>query len=360
MLKKVLTISIIIAFIATLGLTDAGCKTTATTTTSAESTKAAETTTTAAAETTTAAKKYEIVVVDKIEGIPWFVATAAGIKKASEELGVNAYQVGPAQADPAQQVKVIEDMINKGVDAILTWPNDSQSVEPAFKKAKERGILTMTMENPQQKEVTWNVEPIDTTVWMQTLADEVVARMGTDVGEYVIFTGGATVASHNAWADILEKYISEKYPNLKEATKRFPTEESQITAHDKTLEYINTYPNLTAIFGIGSINGPGAAQAVREKGLQGKIHVAGMSLPSDSKQYLEDGSMDISVLYNVVDTAKGWIYVAKLTLDGEKITDGMSIPGLGNVKVEGQNITSSLVLKITKDNVDQIIKDLGF
>jgi simple sugar transport system substrate-binding protein len=331
-----------------------GCKPAAPAETAAETEAATTATETAVAE------PYEIVVVDKIEGIPWFVATAKGFKMAAEELGVNAYQVGPAEADPAQQVKVIEDMISKGVDAILTWPNDSQSVEPAFKKAKSQGILTMTMENPQQKEVTWNVEPIDTTIWMQTFADELVAAMGTDVGEYVIFTGGSTVASHNAWADILEKYISEKYPNLKMATERFPTEESQIVAHDKTLEFISAYPNLTGIFGIGSINGPGAAQAVREKGLQDKIQVISMSLPSDSKQYLEDGSMDISVLYNVVDTAKGWIHVAKLTLDGTEITSGMEIPGLGNVTVEGINITSSLVLKITKENVDQIIEELGF
>lgn len=305
-------------------------------------------------------EEYEIVVVDKVEGIPWFVATAAGFKKASEELGVNAYQVGPAEADPAQQVKIIEDMITKGVDAILTWPNDSQSIEPAFIKAKEQGILTMTMENPEQKEVTWNVEPIDTTVWMENFADELVSAMGTDVGEYAIFTGGSTVASHNAWADILEEYITGKYPNLKMATERIPTEESQIVAHDKTLELISAYPDLTGIFGIGSINGPGAAQAIREKGLQDKIQVICMSLPSDSKQYLEDDSMDVSILYNVVETARGWIHVAKLELGGEEITNGMDIPGLGTVKVEGQNVTSSLVLKITKDNVDEIIEELGF
>ncbi len=126
------------------------------------------------------------------------------------------------------------------------------------------------------------------------------------------------------------------------------------------MELISAYPDLTGIFGIGSINGPGAAQAIREKGLADKVHVISMSLPSDSKQYLEDGSMDVSILYNVVDTARGWIHVAKLELDGKAITDGMEIPGLGAVKVEGQNVTSSLVLKITKDNVEEIIEELGF
>ena len=250
-------------------------------------------------------------------------------------------------------------MISKGVDAILTWPNDSQSVEPAFIKAKERGILTMTMENPEQKEVTWNIEPIDTLIWMQTMADEMVKAIGTDTGEYIILTGGATVASHNAWADILEDYLAETYPNLKPAQERFPTEEDQIIAHDKTLEFINLYPNLTAIFGIGSINGPGPAQAIKEKGLQDKIHVVGMSLPSDSKQYIDDGSLDATILYDMKDTARGWTYVAKHTLDGEEIVDGMEIPGLGTIKLEGQNVTATNVLIINKDNIDQIIEDLG-
>ena len=55
--------------------------------------------------TETAAKEFEIVTVVKIAGIPWFNRLEEGVKQADQELGVNAYLLGPADADLAQQVK---------------------------------------------------------------------------------------------------------------------------------------------------------------------------------------------------------------------------------------------------------------
>lgn len=51
-----------------------------------------------------------------------------GVNEAAKKLNVNAYQVGPATPDPAQQVKVIEDLIAKNVDAIIVVPKRCQSV----------------------------------------------------------------------------------------------------------------------------------------------------------------------------------------------------------------------------------------
>src|SRR5262249_230819 len=51
----------------------------------------------------------EIAVVVKIGGIPWFTAMEQGIKKAGEENHVKAYMVGPTTADPAQQVRAVEE-----------------------------------------------------------------------------------------------------------------------------------------------------------------------------------------------------------------------------------------------------------
>ena len=111
-------------------------------------TTAAPTTAPAATESGGAKEPYEIAVVVKITGIPWFNTVEMGVKRAAAELGVNAYQTGPAQADPAQQVKVVEDLVAKGVDAIAVVPNDAKALEPVFKKAKEKGIIIITHESP--------------------------------------------------------------------------------------------------------------------------------------------------------------------------------------------------------------------
>ncbi|MCK4516660.1 MAG: substrate-binding domain-containing protein, partial [Spirochaetaceae bacterium] len=82
---------------------------------------------------------FEIATVVKITGIPWFNRMEVGVTRAAEELGVNSYQIGPADADPAQQVRMVEDLISKGVDAICVTPNDATALEPVFNRAREQG-----------------------------------------------------------------------------------------------------------------------------------------------------------------------------------------------------------------------------
>lgn len=75
-------------------------------------------------------------VVVKIGGIPWFNAMEAGIKEQSNKLGVDGFMVGPTSADPALQVRAIEDLIAQKVDFIGVVPNDAKVLEPVLKKPR--------------------------------------------------------------------------------------------------------------------------------------------------------------------------------------------------------------------------------
>ncbi len=48
--------------------------------------------------------------------------------------------VGPTQADAAQQVRAIEDLIACKVDVIGIVPNDAAALEPALQRARAAGI----------------------------------------------------------------------------------------------------------------------------------------------------------------------------------------------------------------------------
>ncbi len=212
------------------------------------------------------AKPYEIAVVVKITGIPWFNVVETGVDRAAKELNVNAYQTGPAQADPAQQVKIVEDLVAKGVDAIAIVPNDAKALEPVLQKAKEKGIVIITHESPDQVGTDFDFELIDNVKFGEHAWDQLVKYMG-DCGEYAIFVGGLTVPLHNFWADTGIEYAKTKYPNLKLVTERIPCGEDQELSRQKTLELIKAYPNLKGIVGFGSLGPIGAAQALKEKGL---------------------------------------------------------------------------------------------
>jgi simple sugar transport system substrate-binding protein len=296
---------------------------------------------------------YEIAVVVKITGIPWFNVVEMGVDRAAGELSVNAYQTGPAEADPAAQVKIVEDLISKGVDAIAVVPNDAQALEPVFEKAKEAGIIVITHESPDQVGTDYDFELIDNVKFGEEAFEQLVRHMG-DSGEYAIFVGGLTVPLHNFWADVGIEYVQEKYPNLTLVTERIPCGEDQELARQKTLELIKAYPNLKGIVGFGSLGPIGAAQALKEKGLEDQIAVVGTVIPSQAAPYLADGSLKEGILWNPSDAGFGMVWLAKYLLDGNEIKTGVEIPGLGSVIVEGNLVKVDNILYITSENADSL------
>lgn len=293
----------------------------------------------------------EIATVVKITGIPWFNRMEVGVKKAAQDLGVNAYQVGPADADPAQQVKMVEDLISKGVKAICVTPNDAKALEPVFNRARQQGIIIVTHESPDQKGKDYDLELIDNVKFGQHHWDMLVKHMGPK-GKYAIFVGGLTVPLHNLWADEGIKYAKEKYPELELVTERIPCGEDQELSKQKTLELLKAYPDLGGIVGFGSLGPPGAAQALKEKGLTDKVAIVGTVLPGHAAPYLKDKSLDHGILWDPADAGYAMTWIAKQLVEGKKLTNGMDIPGIGKVVIEGEVIKVDAMIDITAENTD--------
>lgn len=299
----------------------------------------------------------KMVTVVKIAGIPWFNALENGIEKAAADFSIDASMVGPANVDPAQQVKLLEDLIAQKVDVIGLVPLDVKVAEPVLKRAQEAGIPVITHEGPEQEGRTWNVELIDSVkfgeVQMQKLAEE----MGEE-GEYVVYVGTLTTPLHNIWADAAIAYQEKNFPNMKLVTDRFPGADEIDTSYKTTLDVIKAYPNLKGILGFGS-NGPiGAGNAVREKRLGEKIAIVGTVLPSQAKPLIMDGTIREGFLWNPTDAGYAMVAVAKLVLDGTEIVDGIEIPGLGKavVDVENRQIKVEKIMQINKETVDGLIE----
>jgi len=300
-------------------------------------------------------KKYVMLSVPKLRAT-WFDRMEVGLKKAGADLGMDISQQAPAAADEAQQVRLIEDAINQGNNAIYVVPNNAQSIEPAFARAQAQKIVTITHESPNQKNADFDVEMIDNKAFGEKAMDLMVKNMGATDGEYVVFVGSLTVPAHNIWADAAIAHAKAKYPNLKMVGQKFPVSEDQNAARQATLDIITANPKVKGVLAFGSQGAPGAAQAAREKGLSGKIAVIGTTAPSQAAQFLKDSSMSASILWDPAEAGYAAAYIAKTVLDGKKasINKDFDIPTLGKPLVfSGNTLVFDRPLIVTKDNVDQ-------
>ena len=106
-------------------------------------------------------KQQAITTVVKITGINWFNRMEVGVKEyGAKNAGVKTYQTGPGQADAAQQLRVIEDLVAKNVTALAVVPFDTAALEPVLKKAMDKGIVVVTHEAENQKNTQADIEAL--------------------------------------------------------------------------------------------------------------------------------------------------------------------------------------------------------
>jgi simple sugar transport system substrate-binding protein len=301
------------------------------------------------------AKDYQMAIIPKLRA-PWFNRLDEGAKKAATEFGVDTYMQAAASADEAEQVRLIQDAISRGVNALLIVPNNAQSLEPVLAQAKQQGIVVITHESPNQKNADFDIEMIDNEKFGRFGLEKMVQFMGPE-GEYVIYVGSLTVPAHNIWADAAIKLAKEKYPKLKLDADRFPVSEDQNAAREKTLEILRTYPNVKGFLCFGSQGAPGAAQAVRDQHLQEKTAVVGTTSPNQAAQYLEDGSMKFTFLWDPAEAGYAMVWLAKQALDKKEVVEGTEIPTLGKIpSLKGNTIVYDRPLGVDKSNY----KDYNF
>jgi simple sugar transport system substrate-binding protein len=296
-------------------------------------------------------------VVVKIGGIPWFNAMEAGILEQGEALGVDATMIGPTSADPALQVRAIEDLIAKGVDVIGVVPNDANAIEPVLEKARAAGIKVITHESPGQKNVDWNFEMASSKGFGEAHAEMLAQELGGK-GGYAVYVGSLTVPLHNEWADYAIAYLKEKYPEMTLIGDRYGVAENVDDSRKTALDLIAANPDLKGFLAFGSQGPIGIGRAIEETRKVGEIAVYGPLSPGQGRQLIKEGAISGGFMWNPMEAGRVFVRMGKMLTDGQEITDGTVIEGLGEVHPDGTNIIVDALIPINKDTVDELA-DLG-
>jgi len=293
--------------------------------------------------------------IPKFKG-PWLNRLETGLKKAAADFSIDVIQQTPSASDEAQhQLSSIDNATSRGANAILVVPDDAKMIEPALGRAQSRKIAIITHLSPGQMNADFDVEMTDSREFGERALEEMVTAMGSPVGEYVVYVGSFTRADHNIRADAAIALARQKYPRLELIGYRFPVSGDQALARTISLELIAAHPELKAVLAFGSQGGPGAAQAVRETGLIGRVTVIGTTAPSQASPYLKDGSLSACILWDPAEAGYAMVYLAKLVLEGKRSMIGpdLDIPELGTpFAFKGNTLVYDRPLIVTRENVD--------
>lgn len=348
MRKKVLSMLLLITLVVT---TIVGCG-------SSSQPAAADTSDTAqeaGTESTSAEGDYTIAVVVKDMSDPWFLRMQEGVDNYAKETGVNCYVKGPSKTDSAEQIQVIETLIEQDINALCVVPIDPEACKPTLEKARAKGIVVITHEAAGFDGCDYNIEAFNNEEYGEAMMDELAKAMGEE-GQYVTMVAFLSSVSHNQWMDAAVAHQKEAYPNMELIPEeRIECEDNMDTAYNKAKEIIKKYPDIKGFLGASSYDPPGAAKAIDELGMTGQIYAVGTGVPSVSGPYLETGSNPCVLCWDPALAGQAMCQISIMCLDGKQadIKEGLDlgIEGYNSLNVDGTDISGSAVLVIDKDNM---------
>src|SRR5687767_13095655 len=96
-------------------------------------------------------EEVTIGLITKTESNPFFVKMKEGAQEAAKKNNVKLLTAsGKFDTDNASQVAAMENMTTQGAKVILDVPADSKAIVPAIKKARDQGVIVITLDTPTE------------------------------------------------------------------------------------------------------------------------------------------------------------------------------------------------------------------
>ena len=247
---------------------------------------------------------YKIGYIAKNTTNPYMVAQSAGVAKAGEDMGFEAITQAPSTADSVEeQVKLMENMIQQGANAIIVHCADSNGIMPGVRAAQEAGVIVLTIGTPAAED-TFLRTGVDYYETGYTIAKDMAEELGGK-GNIIILEGPAGAAN-----------AIERLNGIKDAFKDYPGIEivASQTANFKRTEgmsvtenLLQKYTDVQGIIGANDESALGAVQALKAAGVEGVL-VSGFDGSVDAANAVLNGDMFES--YNTDPYGSGYIAAA--------------------------------------------------
>ncbi|MDR3494551.1 MAG: substrate-binding domain-containing protein [Ancalomicrobiaceae bacterium] len=298
-------------------------------------------------------KKLKVAMVPKLIGLSVFKANELGAIDAAKKLNIDFLYTGPVTASAQGQVDVFNSLIARKFDVITTTSNNPTQLAPALKRAMAQGIKVVSYDS--------DVSPDARDFFIQNTAYpamgkalvESVAKYTGPEAEVALLSSTPDATIQNEWINALKTYMAATYPKMKIVTTQYG-QSSPSQSLTAGLNILQAYPNVTGIIAPDGAAVVGAAEAVKKLGKTGKVFVTGTSDPDAIRQYVKEGIILESPLWDEVKEGELVMYVARLAANGAlKDNDTFTAGDLGTFTVKDKVIIFSEPLVFNKDNIDQ-------
>ncbi len=265
------------------------------------------------------ARELEIAVIPKGMTHEFWKSIHAGAVKASRELGVEILWKGPQKEDDrAQQITVVEDFINRGVDGIVLAPLDDRALCRPVQDAVRENIPVVIIDSGLQGQDYISFVATD-NYQGGVLAARRIGQLlpgGKKIFLIRYQEGSAsTMERERGFLDTLKK----EFPNISLLVQDQYAGSTTETAYQLVENLLSRFPEVDGIFCPNESSTFGTLRALQEAGLAGKVTFVGFDSSPKLIQGLRDGHIHGLVLQNPVKMGYLGVRQMVLHLQGQPI-----------------------------------------
>jgi len=231
---------------------------------------------------------------------PFFVYMKWGGEAAANKYGARYTCLAPEVEEVEGQIRIIEDLIQQGVDAIVVVPVDSMGIVAGIERANDAGVPIFVSNTRALGGDFVAFAGIDHKTMAETMGKYVVKKLG-GTGN-VIELEGQPGAQSSIDRGIGFANIFSKEPGIK-VLARVPANYNKAKAMQVTEDLLVRFDDIDAIVAYNDSMALGAVEALRGARKLGQIIVTGTDANKDALDSIRAGELTATVDSNPVAQA---------------------------------------------------------
>jgi ribose transport system substrate-binding protein len=272
----------------------------------------------------------------------WTIARKGTEKAAKDIPSIEVEFRIPSDGTAAEQQRVIDDLLAKGIQGIAISPVDPKNQTQMLNRAASQTlVVTQDSDAPASDRVCYigtdNVEA-------GRMAGQLVKEALPNGGKIMVFVGVLDAAN-----------AQQRYQGLKEALAGsnvsildVRTDNTDLVrAKANAADSLVNHPDLAGMVGLWAYNGPAILSAVKEANKTDKVKIVAFDEQDETLSGIRDGSIYATVVQQPFEFGYRSMEMMSKILNGDK----SGVPASKQIFIPTR--------AIKKDNVDQFTKDLN-
>src|ERR1700730_15840566 len=271
----------------------------------------------------------------------WTIARAGCDQAQKEVSNIKVEFKIPADGTAAEQTRIFDDLLVKGVNGIALSPVDPANQTAMIDKGAAKAlIVTQDSDAPKSKR-SFYVGTDNVAAGRQ--AGELIKKAVPNGGSIMLFVGKRDAQNAKERIQGVEETL--KGTNIKILDVR-TDDTDRVRAKQNVADTLVKNPDIACLVGLWSYNGPAILNAVKDANKIGKVKIVTFDEENDTVHGAKDGTIEPTVVQNPYECGR-----QAVTLMAKKLRDeNPEIPADGKVIVPTR--------AIDKSNVDEFWANL--